>query len=500
MNLRITKEISEKEDYLKGVYAIGIHPNNKILRELGAEWLRERAVYPFEDDGVTLSKAYLEAKAKIVNNKNNGFESYVQGVQIGAPRYNPATGKVEFMSGIPAKYGTFKDDSYYEAVEMIYEFQARDLADLVTYWQVSNEPDHGLYIDINAGMGPAHVVRFLKAAARGIHRGNPNAKVGTNLATTNDIAMTIMDELSQKTDDGSHFDWIGIDGYFGTLSPGGPETWPPLLDLIYERTGLPIIVVEWGFSSMYQTDDPDRIGNPLPGKEYSSPVCRDKRWHNTWNGQEHSPELQAEFIRECMEIFMEHPAVIGSFYFFYSDAREGYLCQLCGEPKCPFDSSWGLVDGSFANPKPSYYALQEIYGGGEIEEPTRYPNKTIFNILELPTFATLVSGTVNNPMNSKSPNLSAAAYVSIYDQYNVAYVGDRETATISWTVRNYTDGTITAFGDFIKGDDKEFDIPAGQTNDTITTSLNPQGWQSVLGLTVSPNSKGKITVSAITAL
>ena len=71
----------------------------------------------------------------------------------------------------------------------------------------------------------------------------------------------------------------------------------------------------------------------------------------------HNPEEQADYIRECMKIFAEHPAVIGEFFFRWSDTE---TCWQCGDPLCPAECAWGIVD-VHGNPKPGYYALKESY-------------------------------------------------------------------------------------------------------------------------------------------
>ena len=68
-----------------------------------------------------------------------------------------------------------------------------------------------------------------------------------------------------------------------------------------------------------------------------------------------TPEEQARYVQLCQKIFAEHPAVIGNFFFRWSDAE---TCWQCGERDCPAECAWGCVDVN-ENPKPAYYALKE---------------------------------------------------------------------------------------------------------------------------------------------
>ena len=75
----------------------------------------------------------------------------------------------------------------------------------------------------------------------------------------------------------------------------------------------------------------------------------------TITGKGHTPEKHARYIGEYLPIFAEHPAVIGNFFFRWSDAPH---CRQCGEADCPAEYAWGCVDCD-QKPKPAYYALKE---------------------------------------------------------------------------------------------------------------------------------------------
>ena len=113
-----------------------------------------------------------------------------------------------------------------------------------------------------------------------------------------------------------------------------------------------VLANEWGYSSDGQmaeeTPDPSQI--PLGLNE----VCHTKRWFNQVGGG-HTPGIQADYFRRGLRIFAEHPHCLGSFMFCWRDA---YHCYHCGEPDCPAECFWGIVDTE-CRPKPAYYAVKE---------------------------------------------------------------------------------------------------------------------------------------------
>ena len=266
---------------------------------------------------------------------------------IGSYRFLPKTGKTEWFNATPAVVGNWDEDSYYENISRIAEFQARDLRDLVTYWQIANEPDVEIF---HGDMTEEQVERFLRAAAYGLKRGNPNAKVGTNLGGTDAFALKLARRLCRE--DGV-FDYIGIDGYLGSWHPGGPRDWNERIDTVWEAAGKPVIVLEWGYATLESGPNPDPEGKRF----YNQDVCRTKHWgrEQHWDGREHSEESQADFIRETMQIFRDHPAVQGEFFFRWRDTE---TCWQCGDPLCPSECSWGITD-VHGKPKKGYYALKE---------------------------------------------------------------------------------------------------------------------------------------------
>jgi hypothetical protein len=264
----------------------------------------------------------------------------------GSSRYDPQTKTTRWMNGMPEWAGTHDDDGYYDVVDAAAAEMARQTKGLVQYWQIANEPD----IDIFRGpLSVEQMDRFLLAGGRGIKRGNAEAKPGVNLGGPNDEARALAKRVYRISD--TPFDYVGIDGYFGSWQPGGPDNWPGFIDEAFDMTGKPVIIAEWGYSSLQEgpiTDDPERT------KRYNQSVCRRKKWGTVWRTS-HTPQEQADYVSECVRIFAEHRHCIGNFFFRYGDTE---TCWQCGQPLCPAECAWGMVDTK-GKPKPAYEALKK---------------------------------------------------------------------------------------------------------------------------------------------
>ena len=75
-------------------------------------------------------------------------------------------------------------------------------------------------------------------------------------------------------------------------------------------------------------------------------------------GCPHTPEGQAKFYRKVLKLFYKLDFICGAIVFSYSDCEK---CAYCGQNDCPTETRWGLVDVK-GNPKPSYYAVKELFG------------------------------------------------------------------------------------------------------------------------------------------
>lgn len=336
-----------RENHMIGITPAHDAPRFDLLRELGVKWVRQGYVFPFEDCvGGALSEAFLRSEAQVEKYLAEGFQVLASFPGPGSMRYAPEAGKTVYVRAMPEWMGEVGSAGYMEALYGAAKWLAERTRGRITYWQVANEPD----IDIFCGpLTMEQNIEYLMTVARGLLAGNPDAQPGINLGYINDSARVLMKEMYAVAD--SPFRYLGIDGYMGSWQLGGPETWVEYIDETARLSGKPIIINEWGFSSLQWGE---KYTDLERRNHYNQQVCYYKHWQYTW-GKGHTPEEQARYVRLCQQIFAEHPKVIGNFFFRWSDTE---TCWQCGEADCPAECAWGCVDVN-QQPKPAYYALQE---------------------------------------------------------------------------------------------------------------------------------------------
>ncbi len=329
---------------ITGATAI-INLDYDLMHRAGIHALRHGFGFPFGQDGKTAGQPFEDRVLAARNLREKGFDLLGSTFGPGSYRYSPQEERTVWVPSVPAWAGGYGDESFYAYAEEAGAYLGRACAGLCTWWQVANEPD----IDIFHGdMTREQNVRFLLAVARGLKRGNPQAKPGINLGFMNEYAEWLLGQLYRCDD--SPFDYIGIDGYMGSWQPGGPDDWIWYIEKAHALTGKPVIINEWGYSTLQNGPNPDPDGL----RAYNQDVCRHKTWSHQWSG-EHSPQAQAVYISRCMEIFSQSEHVIGEFFFRWSDTE---TCWQCGDPLCPAECAWGIVDTQ-GKPKPGYWALKE---------------------------------------------------------------------------------------------------------------------------------------------
>ena len=319
------------------------NPNYDLMKEAGIEWLRLGLGFPYKDRiGGEFTGRFTGQLEKVREAARLGFR--IMGISPGAGvmAWREEDGRRAWRPGIPEWAGTPADDRYYETCEQACAEIGRLTAGLVEMWQVSNEMDIETF---RGPLTPEQAARFMFAEARGLKQGNPQAQTGINLAHL-DGGRWLYQQLYNRPD--SPFDYAGIDGYFGSWQPGGPGDWIPVIEEIQQLTGRPVLVNEWGYSSLG--------GRPAESwpEGVSGAVCKARNWRNAWKG-EHTPAVQAEYTRVGLKIFATYPGVLGSFFYNWGDDA---VCYHCGQADCPAECGWGLID-SEGKPKPAYYALKE---------------------------------------------------------------------------------------------------------------------------------------------
>ncbi len=314
-----------------------------MIKEAGIQWVRLSFAFPYKDKiGGTLSDDFLKDLAEAKKVHQLGLN--IMGVTplAGVMDYSKKDNKTEWTPRIPSWAGSINSDSYYVTYQKACEELGRETRGIVQMWQVSNE------MDITVFRGPLSIQqaeRFLLAGARGLKQGNPEVKADINPAGL-DTGEPLYRALYTIPD--TPFDYAGIDGYFGSWEPGGPQDWIPVIEKIHDITGKPVLINEWGYSSL------EGSGKPL-GRKVGNPVCEQQKWNHEWGGG-HTPAVEAAYIRIAMKIFATYPNVAGCFFYDWEDQA---VCYHCGTKGCPAECGWGLLDVE-GKPKPAYDAMKAM--------------------------------------------------------------------------------------------------------------------------------------------
>lgn len=323
-----------------------INLDTKLIQDAGIDILRFTFGFPLNEDG-SYSDSFVRRLKAADNLLEQGFKIFGGTFGPGSYRYDEEKNGTVWTTVVPKWAGEVGSEKYYHNIERAGEVLGQECAKYCTYWQIANEPDVKIF---HGELTKPQNMDFLISLARGIKKGDSKAQTGINIGFITDYARWLMPMLYDC--ENSVFDYIGIDGYMGSWQEGGPQSWIGYIDEVYGIIKKPIVINEWGYSTLHEGPDPD----PENKRRYNQDVCRDKIWEYEWKGH-HTPERQAEYILESMEIFAQHPAVIGELFFRWSDTIN---CWQCGDELCPAECAWGIVDTD-GNPKPGYYALKEAY-------------------------------------------------------------------------------------------------------------------------------------------
>lgn len=329
------------------VYAY--NPGNEYtkVKDAGIQWIRLGTAFPWKDEMYgTISAAYLARRSKILEAYENGMQIMAVTPGLGAYHYVHEEGRTRWVDSWPEWCGPKGSHEFLENVRRTCRWISDDLSGKVgPLWQIMNEIDIATF----RGDYPEQVAADTAvASAEGIVASSPDALCGINLSHYWDEGIAMGDRVYRT---GHPFRYIGDDQYFGSWQGGTVETWTDIIDLLYERYQLPVLVNEWGYSSNGALKDrPDEADVPLGWAS----VCQVYGWHHEVQGG-HTPQVQAEYLRRGLEIFASHPRVIGSFLFCWKDAER---CWHCGQVGCPAECAWGIVDAN-AKEKPAYWAVKE---------------------------------------------------------------------------------------------------------------------------------------------
>ena len=313
----------------------------RLIRDAGIRWFRIGG-FGFDQElflgGKRQPEQFLAFKDRLSELRRNGFQ--LMGI-------TPGPADVPAMAGAPGS------KPFLENYRRMCAYLGEEFRGLIDYWQVANELDIWIF---RASLSLEQSVEFLKAGILGLKEAGNGLKVGINVT----LFPSLPGEVDGNTglhegvfiakgiyqDSGLELDYAGFDSYPGTWRRGGPESWDACLDAFHELTGKPIIIQEFGYASE---------GELMTKAEDESGIypCAAKKWRFSWQGG-HTRKNQAEFIGESFRVFARKPFVIGATYYRWNDSK---TCWQCGQPDCPAETSWGLVDRN-GIPKPSYEALK----------------------------------------------------------------------------------------------------------------------------------------------
>ena len=335
------------KDFLLGVDRVNAQELS-LTRESGVEWTRLSFVMPFEDRmHGRLTQRYVEARAQAELLHRNGMKILGTTPLPFSARWEPDENgalRMNLTPMLPEWLGPIGSATYNKGYEEICSWLADDLRGIVPVWQIANELD----IDLFAGpMTPRQSCEFIVHGAKGLKRADPSLLVGHNPAGDPE-AYYLYGWLYGRGE--PLLDYCGVDGYYGTWQAGGPESWAKRITELSELTGVPVLLNEWGFSS-----GGELMPNGAVPPTIYQPLCQERKWWHTW-GPGHTPEGQAEFIRECFKVFRAHrEKLLGAFYFKWKDAE---TCWQCGRKDCPIETHWGLLEAD-GKIKPSLAAYKE---------------------------------------------------------------------------------------------------------------------------------------------
>lgn len=268
------------------------------------------------------------------------------------------------------------------------------LGDMVASWQLGNELNIWQFRDPLPGI--AEAVRFVAALGRGLRAAAPHSRLGVNAFGVAADAAALYGAL-YGPDSPVELDYIGVDAYPGCWVPGGPQEWRGIVERVWELGGgRPITICEIGFPSRGEVAAPGEFAAFVRGLGYPDPASVEvdrgrlleaspgplaeafarlpassweadfvdsghhllRKWRWGWGEGPHSPEKQARYFGEALDILLPDERVEEVLLFMFQDMER---CWSCGQEDCPLETSWGFVD-SRGRPKPVFEAVRRRIG------------------------------------------------------------------------------------------------------------------------------------------
>ena len=362
------KIYSQIGGFMKGI----CHPGGEfqLMTDAGFNWVRRDVPYPFDADGnPTPEHLHFLEETRIF------AEHGLRTVAISPyPREFIARGM---------------DCTTEEGLAQVTEVCARLAKEYAPYnvcWQATNEM---FIVDFRAPLTTEQSKYFVIASLKGLKQGDPKAAVGHNC-----VDGGIWDEYAVDINEVCECDYLGYDFYNGSWGNGDTDSYVERAAHLYNLVHLPIILMEFGFSSFGKNCGPEDVQKYLndlgfadmndvqarrdefietlpPKLRASAQNCAEediplvitsmmphllKAWF-TEKLFPHTEEGQAEFYAELLPKLIASPHIAGLCVFCWYNS---HMCFTCESHECPCETAWGMLR-SDGTPKPSYYAVKEAF-------------------------------------------------------------------------------------------------------------------------------------------
>lgn len=373
-----TKAFREKVGFIRGI----CHPTDDFEQIKGANigWIRTDIPFPFNNDG-NISENYVAYKERCLNFQKNGIK--VMAVTPYPKEY------IEHGADIRTEEGVRK-------VKEIAEFLICDMQGVASGFQITNEmgiPRFTLPLTLK------EAAYFIAVNLEAMYPLKKDIIIGYNSAGPE---ATLNSELFPYI---QYCDYVGIDIYMGCFfnAPGFIWIFEALCRYLWAMTGKPILIQEFGYLSggapktrsqkkemlmrygaknerearkniesfvscmpEYFADHIKYVCENNPSRYFGFLFKSDMVNHfycelprlTKIPGYPHTPEGQAKFFEYCITHLYNLDFVCGCNIYCYKDPDK---CYYCGQPECPTETRWGLVD-SKGNEKPSYRAVRNVFG------------------------------------------------------------------------------------------------------------------------------------------
>lgn len=370
-----TRAFREKVGYIRGV----CHPNERydLLKEANIEWVRFDIPFPFEKDG-SVASDYESFKERCRGYKEHGI-------------------KVMAVSPFPKHFTDAGMDTRGndEALKKVAEFMIEDLQGYIDGVQIANEcgiPHFTIPYTV------AECAEFIGKTAMYMYPKRGDIIVGYNSGGPQADLHARMKPWFR------YMDYVGFDLYMGCFMnmPGFLWVFDAIARYLWSLSGKPVLLEEFGYisdgapktkaqkkrilekygvsSEKEAYADIERFIDKLPEAfrymiRFTQPdvskqgdrIFKSDLVNHLYcelpkltkiPGFPHTPEGQANFFKVLIPRLHDKKFMAGSIVYCWSDSDR---CYYCGQEDCPTETRWGLVD-RFSLPKPSFYAVQEVFG------------------------------------------------------------------------------------------------------------------------------------------